>query len=144
MNLEQLTLDQQIDQQHQALARAEADALQIAQRISNCPGAEAYVKQQKRNYGQCLNPWTDGNLSAQSAVLRHDRPLAEFLAARAGTALPTDYDRQQREAERAAAATRLAEQTAAMKAAREARQAAQQASRHPIAGEWDSFHGRWR
>jgi len=144
---EQLTLDDAIDQQHAAIERAEADVLQLLERLRQIPAAAPLTKQ-KRSYGNIggANPWHGaGNLTAQAAVIAADRPLAVHLAKLAGKSLPApNYEAQQREADRAAAATRLAEQTAQMRAAREARQAAQQARRDPLRGEWDSFHGRWR
>lgn len=146
MNLQELNLDQRIDRDHSALERGEADALQLIDRLKQIPAA-APLTRHKRTYGSlgAANPWHgSGNLSAQFAVINADRALAAYLARLEGKSIPApDYDRLQREADRAAQATRLAEQTAAMKQARAARAAAQKAATDPVRGTWNSFLGRW-
>lgn len=54
-------------------------------------------------YGTSRNPWATGNVTAQGAILRTDRPLADWLASKADKSLAlVDYaerDRQMRETE---------------------------------------------
>lgn len=146
MTMQDLTLDQRIDRDHAALERAEQDALQLIERLKQIPAA-APLTRHRRTYGSlgAANPWAGGgNLSAQVAVTAADPALAGHLARLEGKSLPApDYTRMEREAERAAQATRLAEQTEAMKKAREARSVAQQAATDPIRGKWNGFLGKW-
>lgn len=146
MNLQELNLDQRIDRDHAALERAEQDALHLIERLKQIPAA-APLTRSKRSYGTlgAANPWHGGgNLTAQAAVTSADPALAGYLARLEGKSLPApDHSRLQREADRAAAATRLAEATEQMRARREARAAAQQAATDPIRGRWNSFTGSW-
>lgn len=143
MNLSDLTLDQQIDREHAALERAEADALAIEQRMANIGGAAATFARSKRSYGTPPNPWATGHLSAQVAVQQADPALAAYLARAAGKSLMgPDYDRIAAEEKRAASAMRLMEETKRLREARETRQ--KQRKHAEQWGQWDIRLGMYR
>lgn len=95
-------LDREIEQHHQATQAAEQAAVAIDQKLRQIPGIEGFMRT-PRPYGTLRNPWATGNVTAQGAILRADRPLAVWLASKAGKSLPpVDYaerDRQMRETE---------------------------------------------
>jgi hypothetical protein len=122
MNMEQLSLDARIDATHKAVAQAEDDALGVIQRLRQIPGCEGLVSQ-RRSYGQCPNPWQTGNLTQQTAILRHDPPLATFLSRQAGKSLPgADPARAEAEARKQASIEALQAETERMRQQKAARQ----------------------
>lgn len=132
-------LDQEIEQQHQAMQAAEQAAVAIDQKLRQIPGIEGFMRT-PRPYGTLRNPWATGNVTAQGAILRADRPLSVWLASKAGKSLPpVDYaerDQQMRETEQM---ERLLQATDQL---RQQRQAMQQRNAHrrvqgvynPVAG----------
>lgn len=132
MNYSELSdqvLDDAIDQAHAALARAEADALQVQQRIARIDGLSNYASRRRR-YGELPNPWADGSLTAQALIQREDPALASFLAARAGRQLPApDYAAQERNERRSRSAAAMAEATQQLRARNEAQRNTQERQR---------------
>lgn len=141
MDMNQLTLDAQIDQEHSALARAEQDALQILERLKAIPGTEGFLRR-KRHYGELPNPWAgEGNMTAQAAVQSADPALASFLARKAGKSLPApNYDRQRAQEELARQATELAIATEQMRERNKLKR--EQMERQRIYGTWNNFLGK--
>jgi hypothetical protein len=133
-------LDNEIDLAHQALAKAEAEALQITERIRKIDGLADYAKR-RRSYGEPLNPWRDGSLTAQALILKKDPALASYLARRAGKELPApDYDEMARKEARDLATTRMAEAAEQLKVRNAKHRDA--LMRHQTYGRWNGAAGR--
>lgn len=136
-------LDALIDQQHEALGRAEAEAVTILQRIAKVPGCEGWTRI-RRHYAEVRNPWAPemSNLTVQQAILRHDPALASFLAAKAGAALPgVDPGAAEREQRKQQSIAAMQEETQRLRQQRQEREQRQVHER--IHGRWHPVERRW-
>jgi len=92
------TITDRITQHAQSVALAEQEAREIDNLMRTVPGMPAGYLQQGRRVGQLRNPWADGNMTTQQALLAWPDPaiknLCTYLADKAGKPLPApDYAR---------------------------------------------------
>jgi hypothetical protein len=90
-------LNEEIESQHQEMSAAEQAAALIDEKLRQIPGIEGFMRT-PRPFGTTRNPWATGNMTAQAAIIRADRPLAVWLASKAGKSLPpVDYAERNRQ-----------------------------------------------
>lgn len=129
-------IDHTIDHAHRQAEAMERDARQIDERMAQL-GVPADWLRRSRGMGELRNPYGQkfGNLTVRGTLEKKDRSLAFWLAQREGASIRgVDYQAQQRAEQKAAAAARLQEETAALRARNEAVRKRQ---------EHERTYGRW-
>lgn len=133
-------LGEQIDAHHGEMEEAEQNAVAIDERLRAVPGIESYLKT-PRPYGSVRNPWAAGNATAQALVMRADRPLAVWLASKAGKQLPAvDYAAQAAKESMEQQQQALLEKTHELRQQRLARD--QRRAHERLHGSWNPHYGK--
>lgn len=129
-------IDHTIDHAHRQAEAMERDARQIDERMARLGVPSDWINR-SRGLGELRNPYGNkfSNLTVRGILEQKDRSLAFWLAQREGASISgVDYQAQQRAEQKAAAAARLQEETAALRARNEAVRKRQ---------EHERTYGRW-